>query len=581
MKFISFGEDVLYSFRRTFLIMRFILFISFICPALAFSASSYSQEARISLKLSNVRVSEVLKTIEEQSEFVFFYQDQQIDLNRKVSISIENENINRTLDQLLKGTDNVYKILDRQIIIGKSRKDIRKITDDALKVLNQSFLQPTKRQIKGIVRDEKGDLVPGANVLVKGMNIGTITDLKGEFSLDVPIEAKFLIVSFVGYQPQELSIENINYLTVNLRVDISQLEEVAVTAQAKGQKSAIRQQINSNTLKNVVAPDRLQENPDANATEAIGRLPGISLLRSGGEGTGLVIRGLEPRYSSVSLNGILLPSTSGTNRGTSLSGISQYALQGVEVYKSLTADMDANSVAGTVNLKLREAPENLQLSLMAQGGYNQLNNYYGNYKLLGEVSNRFLNNKLGVLFTANAERVNRSIQTMSAAYGIDSGDPEDDILLNAISLNDIHSIIYRQSYMLSFDYKVSKGTTLMLYGMYSNSANDYQQQAKSYGLSGAGSVNYSFIANPNDQKKILQTSLSGESKLNLLNIKTDYGVVLSRGNISNLNGRLWNFVFDNASTSENTTIEKRKLDPSEVVPLFTDDPENYMDNWLY
>jgi TonB-dependent receptor len=150
---------------------------------------------------------------------------------------------------------------------------------------------------------------------------------------------------------------------------------VVLTVQAKGQKKAISEQLNSNTIKNVVAADRLQENPDANSVEAIGRLPGVSVTRDGGEGSGLVVRGLSPKYTAVTLNGVKMASNSANGQETNISGISQYALQGVEVYKSLTAEMEANSVAGTINLKLRETPKDLHFNIMNTTGYNNLNNY--------------------------------------------------------------------------------------------------------------------------------------------------------------------------------------------------------------
>ncbi len=273
----------------------------------------------------------------------------------------------------------------------------------------------TQVRISGKVTDATtGEALPGVNILIEGTFSGTTTGVDGRYSLLVDGPEAVLVFSFIGYATQNVTVGTQSSIDIMLGLDVQALEEVVITAQGRGQKQAVQQQINSNTIKNVVAPDRLQENPDANATEAIGRLPGISVIRSGGEGTGLVIRGLEPRYASVSLNGVQMAATSGEGRGTNISGISQYALQGVEVYKSLTADMEANSVAGSVNLKLREAPQNFHVNVMAQGGYNQLNDYWGNYKLLGEVSNRFLNDKLGVLVSVNAERVNRSIQTMSA-----------------------------------------------------------------------------------------------------------------------------------------------------------------------
>jgi len=431
-------------------------------------------------------------------------------------------------------------------------------------------------RVNGKITDATtGEVLPGVNILVQGTLTGTISEVDGRYSVLVSGPETVLVYSFIGYQSQSVTVGTQSSIDIALSPDVQTLGEVVITAQGRGQKQAVQQQINSNTIKNVVAPDRLQENPDANATEAIGRLPGISVIRSGGEGTGLMIRGLEPRYASVSLNGVQMASTSGDNRGTNISGISQYALQGVEVYKSLTADMEANSVAGTVNLKLREAPQHFHVNLMAQGGYNQLNDYWGNYKLLGEISNRFLNDKLGILVSLDAERVNRSIQTMSAGYGIDGNDPEGDILMNSVNLNNITSIIYRRSAMVSLDYKLSQSTTLMLYGLYNNSKNDYERQSKNYGVTGAGSVGYSFETRPDNTNNILQTALSGESKFKFLNIKADYGIAFSLGNANNSGSKSWNFNFDEVSSSDITDIEHRKMDPTEIVPLFTDDPSKF------
>jgi TonB-dependent receptor len=424
-----------------------------------------------------------------------------------------------------------------------------------------------------------GEVMPGVNILVQGTLTGTISEVDGKYSVLVSSTDAVLVYSFIGYESQTVTVGAQSVIDIALTPDIQTLGEVVITAQGRGQKQAVQQQINSNTIKNVVAPDRLQENPDANATEAIGRLPGISVIRSGGEGTGLVIRGLEPRYASVSLNGVQMASTSGEGRGTNISGISQYALQGVEVFKSLTADMEGNSVAGSVNLKLREAPERFHVNLMAQGGYNQLNDYYGNYKFLGEVSNRFLNNKLGVLVSANAERVNRSIQTMSAQYNIEGSNKEGDIMLQNIWLNDISSIIYRKSAMVSLDYRLTPGTTLMLYGMYNTSKNEYNSQSKSYNLVGAGNVGYSFDSRPDNTTDLIQTMFSGESKFKFLNISTEYGISYSQGYNGNIGARNWSWSFNNASSADNTTPEIRRMDPSEVVPLFKDDPENFLDCW--
>jgi len=434
--------------------------------------------------------------------------------------------------------------------------------------------------VTGQVRDESGELLPFVNIWEKGTLRGTSSNLDGKYELSVDGNAT-LVFSFIGYKNLEIEIKGQKKIDAVLLLDSKTISEVLITAQAKGQRGAIIEQVNSNTIKNVVASDRLQENPDANAVEAIGRLPGISVVRSGGEGAGLVIRGLQPRYTNITLNGIQMPSTAGENRGTNLSGVSQYALQGAEVYKSLTADLDANSVAGTVNLKLKKTNPELHYGLMAQRGYNDLNNDWGNYKFNGEFSNRFFDNKLGLLFTGNIERVNRSVQTMSAGYGIESSDPDGDILLGIVNLNDINSIIERSTAMLSLDYQLTTGTSLMFYGMYNSSTNFYQRQSKSYSTIGNGLVIYNFAENPDNRTDMVQSSLSGESNINFLNIKLDYGLAYSKAKNYNLDGRSWRFNFDLDTSAVSWTNKMRnQTDPTEAVPLFKDDPDKLENNWL-
>ena len=433
------------------------------------------------------------------------------------------------------------------------------------------------KSISGIISDaENDDPIPGVTIVIEGTNTGTISKNDGSYTITVSDSKAVIIFSFVGYTSQKIAVGNNQTINVRLKTDVSEIDEVVITAQATGQKNAIRQQINSNTIKNVVAADRLQENPDANAVEAIGRLPGISVARSGGEGNGLIIRGLESKYTAVTLNGVIMPSTGGNSRETNISGISQYILQGVEVYKSLTADMEANSVAGTVNMKLRETPKGFKSSAMAQMGYNNLNNYYGNYKLEAEISNRFLNDKFGVFFTASAERVNRSTQTMSADYGLAS--TAVDILLNNVHLNDIMNTVYRRSAMLSLDYKVAPSTKLNLYGLYSYSKNDNQSESKNYGVSGAGSVGYGFNSNPNHNSNIVQTALSGETKLNFLKMELDYGVAYSQSITNDPQSRNWNFDYSPTPTDATFSLDVRKKNPEDVIPLFND--KNAPDNTL-
>ena len=274
--------------------------------------------------------------------------------------------------------------------------------------------------LQGRVTSTEGEPLPFANIVITHKieggqrielksQIGAVTDLDGYYVISSVPTGKFVVhVIYIGYEAQEfeVGIETNQSFTLNavLASKSTNLEEVVIGG-SKGQMAAINQQLASISIKNVVSTDRIQNNPDANAAESIGRLPGISVTRSGGEANDIVIRGMALEYNKVLLNGIEIPSNKGTSRNANLSGISQYSLQGIEVYKSLTPNMDANSVSGTVNMLLQTAPSGLHSSLTVQGGYNNQNNDWKNYKISGELSNRFLDDKPGISFGANVERL--------------------------------------------------------------------------------------------------------------------------------------------------------------------------------
>lgn len=526
-------------------------------PAFLFLVNIQLMQAQsttlFTINQTNVSVKEVLTQLEKSSKYAFLYADKDVDANRKVSVRATNQPLNVVLDQLFQNTNNSYTIDGSQVFI--TRKVVQSTPGKVQK----------KSQITGYVLDSKKISIIGASVMLLGSTQGTVTDFDGKFTLEVP-ENSQLKISFVGYEPQLVNVGDKTSFSIVMRESENKLEEIIISAQAIGQKNAILQQINSNTIKNVVAADRLQENPDANAVEAIGRLPGISVVRSGGEGSSLVLRGLEPKYASVTLNGVQMPST-GNARETNISGVSQYMLQGVEVTKSLTPDMEANSVAGTINMKLRESPDGFRTNIMLQGGHNPMNNYFGNYKFQADVSNRFLDNKLGAFLSVGAERVNRSTQTMSAGYDNGSSD-EQDVLMNSINLNIINSLRYRRSAMLSLDYKLTPKTTLALYGMYTNSQNDYEHQAKGFNISGNGGLGVSMHKNPYNVTNIIQSALSGVSKLDFLKMELDYGVAYSNTINNNPDSRSWSFTYYPAPTDSIFDFKTRRLHPETVIPYF-------------
>ena len=172
--------------KRLIRVMKFFLLFAFLTAGSCFASEIYSQETSFSMNYENKTVKEVINEIENNSEFIFFYLDKSIDLNRKVSINVKDQKIDTILNQLFFGTENNYSISDRQIIISQKETPV-----------NTETKQKDTRTISGIVRDNMGP-VTGANIVIKGTTNGTISDLDGKFTLEnVPTNA-ILQISYIG-----------------------------------------------------------------------------------------------------------------------------------------------------------------------------------------------------------------------------------------------------------------------------------------------------------------------------------------------------------------------------------------------
>jgi len=346
--------------------------------------------------------------------------------------------------------------------------------------------------IEGVVKDAKtGDPLPGANVLIKGTTMGAASDIHGKYVImRVPPGSYVLRVTFIGYKPADVPVEVQPGQTVVKDVELEYVgitgPEVVVTAQAEGQMKAINQQLSAASIVNVVSSARIQELPDANAAESVARLPGVSILRSGGEGTKVVIRGLSPKYNAVMIDGVRMASTDFDDRSVDLSMISPYSLEGIEVFKAITPDQDAEYIGGAVNFKLREAPSGLHYDLISQGGYNALKDTYNDYLLVASVSNRFYHNLLGVFAQVNLERRNRSSQEMGAGYYLQGPElgVQNPVYIGSLNLHDITRERKRKGGTLVLDYVVPGGKVVFK-NFFSSGETSSQNRGDIYDISNA------------------------------------------------------------------------------------------------
>lgn len=335
--------------------------------------------------------------------------------------------------------------------------------------------------VTGVIKDASaGSTLPGAAITIQGTNYGTISNNFGQYTLTGVPEGKItLVYSYISYVDEFVEVEikagETKEINIELDVETIGVSEVVVTAQLLGQTKAINEQLNADGNVSVVSEEKMKELPDANAAEAIGRISGISLQRSQGEGSKVVVRGLEPRFSAITINGVKVPSNDAEDKSVDLSMISPELLQGIEVFKSPTPDMDAEAVGGTVNLRLNKAPDKPKFKLKAGSGYNFLRNDFSNYNLSGSYSRRFFENKFGVLLQANTERVNRSSDDIDPKYETRALDGVPTSVDLSGILRKTEEIRKRSGASINLDYALDKGN-INLYAFYNSTNRDITQK---------------------------------------------------------------------------------------------------------
>lgn len=356
--------------------------------------------------------------------------------------------------------------------------------------------------IEGSVKDSQtGEALPGANVVLAGTSFGASADISGRYAIrSVPPGSYTIRVTYVGYTTVTSPLQVAGDVNISKDFKLNAVsiegETVVVTAQASGQNAAINQQLASNSITNVVSAARIQELPDANAAESVGRLPGVSVLRSGGEGTQIVIRGLQPKYNTVTVDGVRMASSNQNDRSADLSMISSFSLGGIEVNKTVTADQDADVIGGSVNFTMKEAKgeqAGLGYNLLVQGGYNGLTqayHKYNNYRYVGSVDGRFFDERLGVFAQADLERRNLTSNELGATYLNKSSDFIN-YITTAVGLNDIARDRQRANGTLVLDYRLPEGK-ISLSNFFSTGKTEVQNRGQLFNIAGPDAQTYTF-----------------------------------------------------------------------------------------
>lgn len=323
-----------FPFRKSMhKIIRVMKLVSFFLLAgfIQASANVYSQTANIKLSMYKVALSDVIREVQQQTEFTFFYSPDDIKDVTVEAVELERASLEKVLDYCLKGTDLKYEIVHKAVILRKSEEKTKPGVLPKLPPVEQ----PQKKQIKGKVTDGKGDAVPGTTVFVKGTSVGTITDFDGNFSLDIPLDAKILTISFVGMKTQEIEIRNQTSFNIVMIEETVGVEEVVVVGYGMQKKESVVGAISQ------TSGDQLKQmNTTEISNSLTGLVPGLVTIQQSGVPGGFNSSS-NGRYDNKTQ--IFIRGLSTWNGGEPL-----ILVDGVE--RSLD-DLDANEIEGLSVLK--------------------------------------------------------------------------------------------------------------------------------------------------------------------------------------------------------------------------------------
>ena len=323
--------------------------------------------------------------------------------------------------------------------------------------------------ISGKITDHDGNFsLPGATVKLSEGNRYTVSNQTGDFEfLNIPSGTYQVEVLYLGYQTQtqQVTVEEGKHAVINfvLISGSSTLNEVVVVGDAlRGQARALNQQKNNSNITNVISSDQVGRFPDSNIGDALKRVPGITMQNDQGEARNIIIRGLAPSLNSVTLNGDRIPSAEGDNRNVQMDLIPSDMISTIQVNKTLTPDMDADAIGGSVNLITRATPNGERISATLAGGYGPIRQE-PIYTAAFVYGNRFLNNKLGVVASGSYNNNEYGSDNIEATWvQDDAGNTY--VEQQAIRYYNVQRI--RRSVSVAADFKFNENNTIYANAIY-------------------------------------------------------------------------------------------------------------------
>jgi len=250
------------AFGRLFSILM-LLFVVQICCIQKINA----QDKKVTIHATNVTLADLLNDLSKQTNYKFFYSNNVIDPTQLITLNVVNRPLKEALDQLFKGKNTGFQLKNNQILLFKKNEEP-----------NTKSNQQAPRKISGNVTDDKGQVLPGVTVKIKGSSTGTITDSNGSYSLDNVTSDETVLFSFIGMQSREVNVDNQNMLNIKLSESSSELDEVVVVGYGVQKKVTLTGAVSS------IKGDDVITTKNENVQNMVaGKIPGVRVTQKTSE----------------------------------------------------------------------------------------------------------------------------------------------------------------------------------------------------------------------------------------------------------------------------------------------------------
>ena len=253
------------NFKSILIFMKFVLFLCFMTTLQVIAVDGYTQNATVNIHMKDTQVEKILKEIEKQSEYRFFYDAKSIQLNDVADVSWNSTKVSDALSELFGQKGIAYRLIDKQIVLFPVATTTELSVQQGIKV-------------SGKVTDESGIPMPGVNILIKGSAIGVVTDINGNYNITVPNEKSILVFSFIGYISYEMEVAAQTTIDMQMAEDTREIEEVVVVGYGTQKK------VNMTGAVDMVTDEVLQNRAMPNLSQGLqGVIPNLNLVMNDGK----------------------------------------------------------------------------------------------------------------------------------------------------------------------------------------------------------------------------------------------------------------------------------------------------------